>query len=68
MAAALDRGRRAGGPALRELNFPQRGGLLKALASHLREHHQKLFALSRPRTSATLGDLQVRAWTAASPY
>ena len=55
MAAALDHGRRAGGPALRELTFHQRAALLKALASHLREHREELYALSA-RTGATPGD------------
>jgi oxepin-CoA hydrolase/3-oxo-5,6-dehydrosuberyl-CoA semialdehyde dehydrogenase len=55
MAAALDYGRRAGGPALRELTFHQRAALLKALASGLREHSDELYALSA-RTGATLGD------------
>ena len=55
MAAALDHGRRVGGPALRELTFHQRAALLKALGSHLREHREELYALSA-RTGATLGD------------
>ncbi|QFZ22193.1 phenylacetic acid degradation bifunctional protein PaaZ [Saccharothrix syringae] len=55
MAAALDHGRRVGGPALRELTFHQRGALLKALASHLREHRDELYALSA-RTGATRTD------------
>ncbi|MDT7723497.1 MAG: oxepin-CoA hydrolase / 3-oxo-5,6-dehydrosuberyl-CoA semialdehyde dehydrogenase [Actinomycetota bacterium] len=55
MAAALDYGRRTGGPALRELTFHQRAALLKALGSHLREHRDELYALSA-RTGATLGD------------
>ncbi|MGH3952306.1 MAG: aldehyde dehydrogenase family protein, partial [Pseudonocardiaceae bacterium] len=55
MAAALDYGRRVGGPALRELTFHQRAVLLKALASHLREHRDELYSLSA-RTGATLGD------------
>ncbi|WP_431877422.1 phenylacetic acid degradation bifunctional protein PaaZ [Amycolatopsis sacchari] len=55
MAAALEHGRRAGGPALRELTFHQRAALLKALASHLREHREELYALSA-RTGATLFD------------
>jgi oxepin-CoA hydrolase / 3-oxo-5,6-dehydrosuberyl-CoA semialdehyde dehydrogenase len=54
-AAALGHGRRVGGPALRELTFHQRAALLKALASHLREHRDDLYALSQ-RTGATLGD------------
>ncbi|MFY9889812.1 MAG: phenylacetic acid degradation bifunctional protein PaaZ [Streptosporangiaceae bacterium] len=55
MNAALDYGRSTGGPALRELTFQQRAGLLKALGSHLREHREELYALSA-RTGATLGD------------
>ncbi|MFE2751079.1 phenylacetic acid degradation bifunctional protein PaaZ [Actinosynnema sp. NPDC059335] len=55
MAAALDHGRRVGGPALRELTFHQRAALLKALASHLREHRDELYALSA-RTGATRTD------------
>ncbi|MEV4259499.1 phenylacetic acid degradation bifunctional protein PaaZ, partial [Spirillospora sp. NPDC049652] len=51
----LEYGRRVGGPALRELTFHQRAALLKALASHLREHREELYALSA-RTGATLGD------------
>ncbi|WP_131741782.1 3,4-dehydroadipyl-CoA semialdehyde dehydrogenase, partial [Actinomadura roseirufa] len=55
MGAALDHGRRAGGPVLRELTFHQRAALLKALASHLSEHREELYALSA-RTGATLND------------
>src|SRR3984885_772817 len=55
MAAALDYGRATGGPALRELTFHQRAGLLKALGQALREHRPELYALSA-RTGATLGD------------
>lgn len=55
MAAALEHGRRIGGPALRELNFHQRAALLKAVASFLREHRDELYALSA-RTGATLND------------
>ncbi|MEU6644620.1 phenylacetic acid degradation bifunctional protein PaaZ [Saccharomonospora sp. NPDC046836] len=55
MAAALDHGRRVGGPALRELTFHQRAALLKALASRLREHRAELYELSA-KTGATLGD------------
>ena len=55
LAAALAYGRDAGGPALRELTFHQRAGLLKALGSHLREHRDELYALSA-RTGATLAD------------
>ena len=55
MAAALDHGRRVGGPALRALTFHQRAALLKALASYLREHRDSLYALSA-RSGATKGD------------
>ena len=55
MAGALDYGRTVGGPALRELSFHQRAGLLKSLGSLLREHRDELYALSA-RTGATLGD------------
>jgi oxepin-CoA hydrolase/3-oxo-5,6-dehydrosuberyl-CoA semialdehyde dehydrogenase len=55
IAAALEYGRRVGGPALRALTFHQRAALLKALASHLREHREELYALSA-RTGATLND------------
>ena len=54
-AAALEHGRRVGGPALRELTFHQRAALLKALGQHLREHRDELYAVSA-RTGATLGD------------
>src|SRR5258708_2612557 len=55
MEAALEHGRRVGGPALRELTFRQRAALLKALGSRLREHREELYALSA-RSGATLGD------------
>ncbi|WP_214405173.1 phenylacetic acid degradation bifunctional protein PaaZ [Pseudonocardia lacus] len=54
-AAALEHGRRVGGPALRELTFHQRAALLKALSGHLREHRGELYADSA-RTGATRGD------------
>jgi oxepin-CoA hydrolase/3-oxo-5,6-dehydrosuberyl-CoA semialdehyde dehydrogenase len=54
-AAALEHGRRVGGPALRELTFHQRAALLKATGAMLREHRDELYALSA-RTGATLGD------------
>ena len=46
MAAALEHGRRVGGPALRELGFGRRAALLKALGSMLREHREELYDLS----------------------
>ena len=55
MAAALDHGRRTGGPALREMTFHQRAALLKTLALHLTEHKDELYALSA-RTGATQRD------------
>ena len=55
MAAALDHGRRVGGPALRALTFHQRAGILKALGGYLREHREELYAVSA-RTGATLFD------------
>ena len=55
MGAVLDHGRKVGGPTLRTLTFHQRAALLKQLASHLLEHREELYALSR-RTGATLND------------
>ncbi|WP_026424791.1 phenylacetic acid degradation bifunctional protein PaaZ [Actinokineospora inagensis] len=55
MAAALDHGRRTGGPALRDLTFHQRAALLKVLAGYLTEHKDELYALSA-RTGATQRD------------
>jgi oxepin-CoA hydrolase/3-oxo-5,6-dehydrosuberyl-CoA semialdehyde dehydrogenase len=55
LGAALDYGRRTGGPALRALTFHQRAGLAKAVGVMLREHREELYALSA-RTGATLGD------------
>ncbi|HEY7146582.1 MAG TPA: phenylacetic acid degradation bifunctional protein PaaZ [Streptosporangiaceae bacterium] len=55
MRAALEYGRAAGGPALRELTFHQRAALLRALAGQLREHRDELYALSA-RAGATRGD------------
>jgi oxepin-CoA hydrolase/3-oxo-5,6-dehydrosuberyl-CoA semialdehyde dehydrogenase len=54
-AAALEHGRQVGGPALRALTFHQRAALLKALGQHLREHRDRLYAVSA-QTGATLGD------------
>ncbi|MBT2208286.1 MULTISPECIES: phenylacetic acid degradation bifunctional protein PaaZ [Actinomadura] len=58
MGAALAHGRLVGGPALGELTFHQRAVLLKALALHLREHREELYALSA-RTGATLADSRI---------
>jgi oxepin-CoA hydrolase/3-oxo-5,6-dehydrosuberyl-CoA semialdehyde dehydrogenase len=53
--AALDWGRRTGGPALRELTFHQRAELVKELGQLLRKHRDELYELSY-RTGATLPD------------
>jgi oxepin-CoA hydrolase/3-oxo-5,6-dehydrosuberyl-CoA semialdehyde dehydrogenase len=55
MAAALDHGRRSGGPALRGLTFHERAALAKAVGGMLRDHRDELYALS-VRTGATLPD------------
>src|SRR5262245_48797714 len=55
MAAALEHGRRVGGPALRALTFHERAALAKAVGGLLREHREELYALSA-RTGATLSD------------
>lgn len=55
MAAALDYGRKVGGPGLAELTFHQRAAVLKALGSFLKEHREELYQLSY-RSGATLGD------------
>ncbi|MEO3809981.1 phenylacetic acid degradation bifunctional protein PaaZ [Sphaerisporangium sp. B11E5] len=54
-AAALEYGRRAGGPALRAMTFHQRAALLKSLATYLREHREQLYEPSL-RTGATPAD------------
>ncbi|MGI5129745.1 phenylacetic acid degradation bifunctional protein PaaZ [Pseudonocardia sp. CA-107938] len=55
MGAVRDHATGLGGPALRELTFPQRAGLLKALAGYLKERRPAYYALSH-RTGATLYD------------
>jgi oxepin-CoA hydrolase / 3-oxo-5,6-dehydrosuberyl-CoA semialdehyde dehydrogenase len=50
--AALDHARRVGGPALRELTFHQRAGLLDAVAAAVRAQRDQLYALST-RAGAT---------------
>ena len=54
-AAALEFGRRRGGPGLRELTFHRRAAILKAVGTMLREHRDELYDLSL-RTGATRGD------------
>ncbi|HLR93652.1 MAG TPA: phenylacetic acid degradation bifunctional protein PaaZ, partial [Jiangellaceae bacterium] len=54
---ALEHARRVGGPALRELTFHQRAGILKSLAKHLNErtgefYEPSLWTGATPRDSA----------------
>jgi oxepin-CoA hydrolase/3-oxo-5,6-dehydrosuberyl-CoA semialdehyde dehydrogenase len=58
VAAALEHARRRGGPALRQLTFPQRAGMLKALGAHLAEHKEDLYRLSTA-TGATHSDARL---------
>jgi oxepin-CoA hydrolase/3-oxo-5,6-dehydrosuberyl-CoA semialdehyde dehydrogenase len=57
MGAVLEHARRVGGPALRALTFQQRAGMLKALAQHLGERKEELYALS-----AAAGATRKDAW------
>ena len=58
IAAAVDYARTVGGPALRALTFHERAALLKAVAKHLGDHKDELYALSS-RTGATQRDSAV---------
>ncbi|MGH9074597.1 MAG: phenylacetic acid degradation bifunctional protein PaaZ [Acidimicrobiales bacterium] len=58
VAGMLAHARRAGGPALRALTFPERAALLKALAALLTEQKDEFYALST-RTGATRQDSAV---------
>ena len=58
LAAMVDHARTVGGPAIRELTFHERAGLLKQLAKHLSEQKDELYALSA-RTGATRRDSMV---------
>ncbi|WP_222270115.1 phenylacetic acid degradation bifunctional protein PaaZ [Modestobacter marinus] len=58
VAAMLDHARTVGGPALRELTFHQRAGLLKQLGLRLMADKDEFHALSR-RTGATDRDSMV---------
>lgn len=53
--SVLDYARAVGNPALRKMTFHQRGNMLKALALHLRNHLDKLYAISY-QTGATKAD------------
>jgi len=55
-AGALAWARSAGGPALRELTFGQRGEILKAVSKKLREHRDELLDLSRINNGTTASD------------
>lgn len=55
MGAALDWGRRTGGPALRAMSFHERALMLKALGVALLEHKEEFYAESY-RTGATRAD------------
>ncbi|TPQ18140.1 phenylacetic acid degradation bifunctional protein PaaZ [Streptomyces sporangiiformans] len=54
-AVVLRHARQVGGPALRDLTFHQRAGLLKALGKHLAAHTDEFHTLST-RTGATRRD------------
>jgi oxepin-CoA hydrolase/3-oxo-5,6-dehydrosuberyl-CoA semialdehyde dehydrogenase len=58
LAGMVRHAREVGGPALRELTFHERAGLLKALARHLTESKDELYALSAC-TGATRRDSAV---------
>ncbi len=58
LAAMTDHARNVGGPALRELTFHERAGLLKAMAKHLTGLKDELYELSY-RTGATRRDSMV---------
>jgi len=53
--AMLDYGRRLGGPALRRMTFHERALMLKAMAQHLMDRKEELYALSAA-TGATRTD------------
>ena len=54
-AEILDYARRIGNPALRQLTFPQRGQMLKALALYLMERKERYYEISH-QTGATRAD------------
>jgi 3,4-dehydroadipyl-CoA semialdehyde dehydrogenase len=54
--AVLDHARERGGPALRELTFAERAGLLKEISRVLREGRDELLELSRVNTGTTARD------------
>jgi oxepin-CoA hydrolase/3-oxo-5,6-dehydrosuberyl-CoA semialdehyde dehydrogenase len=58
MGGAVRHAREVGGPALRELTFTERAGLLKDVVKALAEHRDELFGLSTA-TGATRADSKV---------
>jgi oxepin-CoA hydrolase/3-oxo-5,6-dehydrosuberyl-CoA semialdehyde dehydrogenase len=58
LSAMVAHARNVGGPAIRSLTFHERAGVLKALAKHLSEDKDELYALST-RTGATKNDSMV---------
>ena len=56
LAAALDHARRVGGPAIRALDFAQRGEILAALAKAIHGARQELIDLSTANYGGTRGD------------
>lgn len=54
-AAILAYGRKTGGPVLRRMTFPERGRMLKALATYLLERKEKYYTVSH-WTGATRAD------------
>jgi oxepin-CoA hydrolase/3-oxo-5,6-dehydrosuberyl-CoA semialdehyde dehydrogenase len=58
LGVMTEHARRVGGPAVRELTFHQRAGLIKELAKHLSAHKDALYELSF-RTGATKRDSMV---------
>ncbi|MDX3110478.1 phenylacetic acid degradation bifunctional protein PaaZ [Nonomuraea angiospora] len=58
VATMVRHARDTGGPALRSLTFHERAALLKALAKHLTERKEELYALS-VRTGATSRDTMI---------
>jgi oxepin-CoA hydrolase/3-oxo-5,6-dehydrosuberyl-CoA semialdehyde dehydrogenase len=58
LASAVDHARRVGGPALRELGFTERAGIVSGLAAALAERKQELYDLSA-RAGSTRADAQV---------
>lgn len=55
-SAVLDHAHTKGGPALRELTFAERGGLLKGMSKVLRDNREELLALSAENNGTTTPD------------